>query len=699
MADISEYIEQIQSAVYGEEVRGAISDSLGAINLEVNKEAFSVTLDADDWEEDSDGYIVYIVENEKVFANSTILISMQTDPTGINLEAAAEYANIYHATVHDGYIKFYSLTEPVEDVPINYLLLSSNSGKVFFAGSGVGGGGGANLTLRGISIVSQPTKLNYKRGETINTMGMQVRARYNNGSVADVTSQCTLSTSTAQSTAGQQTITVTYTEDGVTATTALYITVYQLSSIAVTTQPTTRNYRKGATIDTTGMVVTATYTDNHTEVVTEECTLSTDTAASAAGTQGITVSYVEDGITATTTLNVIVYELLSIALSQQPTTKAYNSGDSISTTGMKVIAAYTDSHTAEVTASCTISPSTAPNTSGDNSVTVSYTEDSVTKTTAFNIEVYELNATISVTTDPGITLTARGTTTGRTYTKNVDSSGVCQITVHYADTYSITGSDGSATSEAVSVTVSAGTSQYTATIEMPFTWAKVKRDVNNGNLSGYSVGDTYEVEVQGDATYEFVLVAKNHDLNNQLIFGLKANGLNTKRAYHSIYQYKVDEFSDSTDPKMSFGNADISRWLNEGFFYLLPEELQNVISERSFEVSSGFPGTLRSITKRVWLPRLYEVTGSGGPEVEQNALRINQFEYYRTPPSYIGYGNGYEVATASTKESTITGSGNYKGYQFLYYFFTNSNNNAYVSNSKSATSVSYILPHFQIIAD
>lgn len=65
-----------------------------------------------------------------------------------------------------------------------------------------------------------------------------------------------------------------------------------ISSIAVTTQPTKKNYTTCETLDLSGCVVTATYSDNSTENVTSQCTF--DPANGAALTTSVTsvaVSY------------------------------------------------------------------------------------------------------------------------------------------------------------------------------------------------------------------------------------------------------------------------------------------------------------------------------------------------------------------------------------------------------------------------
>ena len=84
-----------------------------------------------------------------------------------------------------------------------------------------------------------------------------------------------------------------------------------LSSIAVTTVPTKTIYNAGETFDPTGMVVTATYTDNSTEAVTGY-TYSPDGALATTDTE-ITISYTENNVTKTTTQAITVNEVVDYA--------------------------------------------------------------------------------------------------------------------------------------------------------------------------------------------------------------------------------------------------------------------------------------------------------------------------------------------------------------------------------------------------
>ena len=100
-------------------------------------------------------------------------------------------------------------------------------------------------------------------------------------------------------------VTITYSELGETCQTTQNITViHKLLSIQVTTNPTKMTYEYGDTLQTTGMVVTASYSDSTSSAVTGySCS---PTSLTAVGTQKITVSYAENGVTQSTSFNVTV---------------------------------------------------------------------------------------------------------------------------------------------------------------------------------------------------------------------------------------------------------------------------------------------------------------------------------------------------------------------------------------------------------
>ena len=170
-----------------------------------------------------------------------------------------------------------------------------------------------------------------------------------------------------------------------------------LSSIALSgTYPTT--FTQGDEFSHEGMTVTATYSDATTADVTTSATFAGYNMSNT-GTQTVTVSYTESGVTesATYTITIGARTLSSISVSGQTT--AFVQGGTFSFGGT-VTATYNNGSTADVTASATFSGYNLSQT-GEQTVTVSYTEGGVEKTTTYTItvsaEAQEQSATMQYT--------------------------------------------------------------------------------------------------------------------------------------------------------------------------------------------------------------------------------------------------------------------------------------------------------------
>lgn len=159
-------------------------------------------------------------------------------------------------------------------------------------------------TLSKIEVTTQPTKTEYKVGDSFDPEGMEITATYSNGASAKVTGY-TVDTETVS--AVQTKVTVTYTQAGVTKTADVTITVREraLSSIAITTVPTKTTYTQGEYFDPTGMKVTAAYDDSTTADITNAVTY-TNNNFTEAGSKTVTISYTEKGVTKTVTQAVTV---------------------------------------------------------------------------------------------------------------------------------------------------------------------------------------------------------------------------------------------------------------------------------------------------------------------------------------------------------------------------------------------------------
>lgn len=172
-------------------------------------------------------------------------------------------------------------------------------------------GGGIGKIPTRIEVTTAPTKTSYKAGEKINLSGMVVKATFSDGSSQDITSQCTFSPSAGTTVYEDTTkINVTWIWDkaNVPYHTSQAITVTRvLSSIAITTQPTKRNYTTGETLNLSGMVVKATFNSGNSSVVTGYTTSPANgSTLNTIGTITVTVSYSENGVTKTASTTVTV---------------------------------------------------------------------------------------------------------------------------------------------------------------------------------------------------------------------------------------------------------------------------------------------------------------------------------------------------------------------------------------------------------
>ena len=238
--------------------------------------------------------------------------------------------------------------------------------------------------LKKIQIITPPTETAYEIGDTIDLTGMVVYAFYSDGTSHEI-SNYTYSPHVVNS-ASDTEVTITYTEDGITKTAIQDITVGNtpnLVSIAVSTPPTKVIYKAGEYFDPSGMVVTATFDNGTTKNVSGYTYSPTRTLQQDDNV--ITISYTKKGITKTTTQNITVVYLTSIAITNPPTYTSYYDDEIFNTAGMEVTAYYSDSTSAVIT-TYSVSPSgTLPY--GTTSVTISYSEGGITKTTTQNVSV------------------------------------------------------------------------------------------------------------------------------------------------------------------------------------------------------------------------------------------------------------------------------------------------------------------------
>lgn len=163
-----------------------------------------------------------------------------------------------------------------------------------------------------------------------------------------------------------------------------------LQSIALSGNPTKKTYMADESLNTDGLVVTGTYSDNSTKTITEGITWEIDPDPLTAGTTSVDVmasvknaagkDVTSDVYTVTGLTVTAAKSLTSIAVSGTPA--EFWKGDTFNHNGMTVTAKWDDNSTTDVTTEATFSTPDMT-TAGTKTITVTYKE----KTTTYDITV------------------------------------------------------------------------------------------------------------------------------------------------------------------------------------------------------------------------------------------------------------------------------------------------------------------------
>ncbi len=299
--------------------------------------------------------------------------------------------------------------------------------------------------LSGIAVTTAPTKTAYNVGDAFQSRGMRVTATYADGTSAVVTGWTV--TDGASLAEGQTSVTVSYTENGVTktATTPITVEAKKLKSITITSRPTKLFYETGEEFDKSGMSVRADYTNGTSAYVTDYG-LYVDplTNSNTDGEVEIVdymVIYTEGGVSKTDSSYVYVNNSLQyIRVTQNPTKTVYFDGDAFDPTGMSVVAYFTEgSRTLDYDDNdssylyYTI-PSQTLHT-GQTSVTIGYTSGSIYKTASVPVKVFSGPSPETIAIGESIEF-------GTLYMDGKELDGRYTFTYHTGNTLSFGDSDG-----------------------------------------------------------------------------------------------------------------------------------------------------------------------------------------------------------------------------------------------------------------
>jgi len=150
-----------------------------------------------------------------------------------------------------------------------------------------------HITIDSIEVTTPPSKIHYSLGEELELDGMVVKATYSDGTTEVIDNSKLGINGFDSETAGEKTVTVSFQEK----TDEFTVTVYQedmlpdIDSIKVITLPTKTHYNLGEDFDPAGMVVTVTYLDGTTAVITNYATDTSGYDKTIVGHHTITVTY------------------------------------------------------------------------------------------------------------------------------------------------------------------------------------------------------------------------------------------------------------------------------------------------------------------------------------------------------------------------------------------------------------------------
>ena len=257
-----------------------------------------------------------------------------------------------------------------------------------------------------------------------------------------------------------------------------------LTSIELDTSNVKVTYNVGESFNSSGLVVTANYSDESFGIVAPTSISSPN--MSTAGVKTVTVSYTEGEVTETADFSITVNSvatLSSISLDTSNATTTFYVGDTFSYSGLVVTATYSDSSSHTVTPTSVSSPDMTS--AGNKTVTVSYTEGGVTKTKTYSITVntvtlssislsgqttsfivgdtFSFGGTVTAHYNNGSTADVTSSATFSGY--NMSTSGNQTVTVSYggeSQTYQITVNEQSSATDSTQYSLITSTSDLEA---------------------------------------------------------------------------------------------------------------------------------------------------------------------------------------------------------------------------------------------
>ena len=313
------------------------------------------------------------------------------------------------------------------------------------------------VTLKSIKVTKNP-KLEYWVGESFNPAGMEITATYSNNTTKTLKDikkngdQGVKWTPETFDSDGTKTVTISYGEKNTTV--SVTVKEPEVEKIEVS-GPTNTIYTPGDLFSPAGMVITATYTDDHKETITNiinygDHDVTWEPTTIAADTEKVTIKYQGKEAEVTITLTPPTLEGIKVDWSTEAT---YYTGDSIGKSGIATVTAdYSyggdktlnpneykltikgpgDAASTEITDE---NPYEFPAV-GSYTLTVTYTEGTITKTDTITITVVDKGYTVS---EDGKTYTVTSADGLKNVAKLVNEEGKTDINITLDTDLTLTG--------------------------------------------------------------------------------------------------------------------------------------------------------------------------------------------------------------------------------------------------------------------
>lgn len=430
----------------------------------------------------------------------------------------------------------------------------------------------------------------------------------------------------------------------------------RLVSIAVTTPPAKTVYEYGDSFQSAGMVVTATYSDGASAAVSNYSI--SPTTFTSVGSQSVTISYTEHGVTKTSTTAVTVNKKTISAVPSQSGALTYN-GSSQSPTwsgysATQMTIGGTTSGTNAGSYTATFTPK-ANYRWADGTTTAKSVSWSIGKAagsldispTSMTLDTTTKSKTITVTRsgDGAISATSSNTAaatvsvSGNTVTVTGKASGSATITVSVAEGTNHT----APASKTCAVTANFLNSTFASN-----TWEQIIAACQSGSVPDtWVTGDSKAMTIDG-ADYQIDIIGKGHDTyaaggTAPLTFQLH-DCLNTKYAWQATWDDLITK---------------------------LPQSIQNAIKSVSKMINN------ESVSAKLFSLTENEVFGAKN---YADYSEGTQYAYYAAGNSKIKKANGGSVDWWLSSIAT-----NY----FSFHLYVNSNGLANTENSNKTKSVAF----------